>query len=63
LNKSTITGITAYKSLMSASGSCVKRERRQDRRRRGGRRQEGERGGIPGEDNKGKKSGKVTYEK
>jgi hypothetical protein len=48
---------------MSASGSCVKRERRQDKRGRGGRKQEGERGSIPGEDSKGKKSGKVTYEK
>jgi len=48
---------------MSASGSGVKRERRQDKRGRGGRRQEEERGSIPGEDSKGKKRGKVTYEK
>jgi hypothetical protein len=49
--------------MMSASGSRVKRERRQDKRGRGGRKQEGERGSIPGEDSKGKKRGKVTYEK
>jgi hypothetical protein len=49
--------------MMSASGSRVKRERRQDKRGRGGRKQEGERGSIPGEDNRGEKSGKVTYEK
>jgi hypothetical protein len=48
---------------MSASGSGVKRGGRQDKRGRGGRKQEGERGIIPGKDNKGKKSGKVTYEK
>jgi hypothetical protein len=49
--------------MMSASGSRVKRERRQDKRGRGGRKQEGERGSIPGKDSKGKKIGKVTYEK
>ena len=48
---------------MSASGSGVKREGRQDKRGRSGRKQEGERGGISGEDNRGEKSGKVTYEK